>query len=355
MNHKLRLFPEGCAVMEKKPNPRPRNGTEVTNRKMRLLYFMDYMRINSDENHPVRLSDVAKAMTDRGIYTTRKALYDDISVLSDYGFEIIRSGTGYKYYYCSPMFEFPELKMMIDIIYASSFVSEKKAASLISRLKQFCSIYQSNELNRQLLTVNVKSKNEQTMYNVDTIYRAIAADRQISFKYAEYATADGKKHYRYGGKVYTASPFQLIYTDDQYYLLSYNSEKSRTEHRRVDRMENIQFLEGIQRDGFETVQKIDMRNYTRYTFGMFSTSPDTVQVTMRFTNKMRSVVYDRFGDVLTIPDDEQHFLTSVPISVSPQFFGWVLGLGTNVQILRPESVRKELRDYMREISSFYED
>ncbi|MBQ8506940.1 MAG: WYL domain-containing protein [Clostridia bacterium] len=339
--------------MEKKSTPR--NGAEVTNRKMRLLYFMDYMRINTDEKHPVSLTTVAKAMTDRGIYTTRKALYDDIEVLSDYGFEIIRAERGYKYYYCSPLFEFPELKMMIDIIYASSFVSEKKAASLIRRLKQFCSVHQAAELNRQLLTVNVKSKNEQTMYNVDTLYRAIAADRQVSFKYAEYATEDGKKHYRYGGKVYHASPYNLIYTDDQYYLLSYNSEKSRSEIRRVDRMENVTVSEDLQRDGFETIQKIDMRNYTRYTFGMFSNSPDTVKVTMRFTNKMRSVVYDRFGDVLTIPDDEHHFLTSVPISVSPQFFGWVLGLGKNVQIIRPESVREEMRNYLKEISSFYTD
>ena len=118
-------------------------------------------------------------------------------------------------------------------------------------------------------------------------------------------------------------------------------------------MESVTVLDDLQRDGFETMQKIDMRNYTRYTFGMFSNSPDTVKVTMRFTNKMRSVVYDRFGDVLTVPDGEHDFITSVPISVSPQFFGWVLGLGKNVQILHPESVRKEMHDYIMQISAYY--
>ena len=327
---------------------------KTIDRKLRILYVMDYMRENSDEDHPVKLSDIQKAITDRGIYTTRKALYDDFEVLSDYGFEIIRVDGTYTYYYSNPLFEFAELKLMIDIIHASRFVSEKKAASLIRRLRQFCSRHQAAELNRQLLTVNVKSKNEQTLYNVDTIYRAIAADCQVSFKYVDHVDSEGQKHYRYGGKVYTASPFQLIYTDDEYYLLTYNSEKNRTEHRRVDRMENVRVLTDRPRDGLEIVKDIDMHDYTRYTFGMFSDSPDTVKVSFLCTNRMRNVFYDRFGDVMMIPEDDDHFKATVPIAVSPQFFGWVLGLGKNVQIIGPEEVRTQMRDYLADISEFYQ-
>ena len=340
--------------MDQAKKKKVRGDMHTIDRKVRLLYVMDYMRTYSDENHPVKLTDIQKAITDRGIYTTRKALYDDIDVLSNYGFEIIRIDGTYKYYYSNPLFEFPELKLMIDILHASRFVSEKKAASLISRLKQFCSIHQAAELNRQLLTVNVKSKNQQTMYNVDTIYRAIAADRQISFKYVDYVDSEGEKHYRYGGKVYAASPYHLIYADDQYYLLTYNSEKSRMEHRRVDRMERVSVLGDRQRDGFELMQGIDVHDYTRYTFGMFSNSPDTVKVTFRCTEKMHNVFYDRFGDVMMTPDDDNHFRVTVPVAVSPQFFGWVLGLGKNVQIIKPEEVRIQMREYLAGISEYYQ-
>ena len=329
--------------------------TRTIDRKLRLLYVMDFMRENSDEDHPVKLSDIQKAITDRGIYTTRKALYDDFDVLSDYGFEIIRVDGTYTYYYSNPLFEFPELKLMIDIIHASRFVSEKKAASLIDRLKQFCSRHQAAELNRQLLTVNVKSKNEQTLYNVDTIYRAIAADRQISFKYVDYVDSEGQKHYRYDGKVYAASPFHLIYADDQYYLLTYNSEKERTEHRRVDRMESVRVLDDRPRDGLEVMKNIDVHDYTRYTFGMFSDSPDTEKVTFGCTNRMHNVFYDRFGDVMMLPDeDDNYFKVTVPIAVSPQFFGWVLGLGKNVQIIGPVEICAKMRDYLADIGEFYQ-
>ena len=164
--------------------------------KMKLFALKEILEAETDANHGITMPRIIELLSMRGIKAERKSLYDDIRVFRDTGYldVTIPQGQHREYSVASRTFELSELKMMIDIIYASSFVSEKKAASLISRLKQFCSIYQSNELNRQLLTVNVKSKNEQTMYNVDTIYRAIAADRQISFKYAEYGVDQPSKH-----------------------------------------------------------------------------------------------------------------------------------------------------------------
>ena len=137
-------------------------------------------------------------------------------------------------------------------------------------------------------------------------------------------------------------------------MRDYNSEKNRTEHRRVDRMENVRVLTDRPRDGLEIVKDIDMHDYTRYTFGMFSDSPDTVKVSFLCTNRMRNVFYDRFGDVMMIPEDDDHFKATVPIAVSPQFFGWVLGLGKNVQIIGPEEVRTQMRDYLADISGYYQ-
>ena len=143
---------------EKKKRVSHRGDAVVENRKMRLLYLMDYMRENSDERHPVKIATIAQYLTDKGIYTTRKALYDDFAVLNDYGFEILPA-EGYTYYYASPEFDLAELKLLIDIIYASGFISDKKTETLIRKLEKYCSRYQRAELSRQMLTVGAKSKN----------------------------------------------------------------------------------------------------------------------------------------------------------------------------------------------------
>lgn len=340
---------------EKHPRVDHRGDAPVINRKLRLLYVMDYLRTYSDENHPVKLKDIAAAMTAKDIYTTRKALYDDFAALEEYGFEVVRVNNTYTYFYGNPLFQFAELKLLMDIIYASSFVSEKKSQALIDKLKTFCSNHQRGQLSRQMLTVGVKSRNESVLYNVDTINNAIASNRQISFKYADYATPDGKKHFRRGGQAYIRSPFHLIYSDNQYYMLCYNAEKKRREHLRVDRMESVDILEDQLREGVEAFKGINVHDYTKYTFSMYAGSEKTTDVTMRFTNNLRGVVYDRFGDVMVVPDDPRHFTITVPIAVSPQFFGWVLGLGKQAVITRPESVRTQMKDYLQGITTLYDD
>ena len=341
------------ATDEKKKRVSHRGDALVVNRKLRLLYVMDYLRTYSDENHPVKLKDIADAMTAKDIYTTRKALYDDFAALEEYGFEVIRADNTYTYFFGNPLFEFAELKLLMDIIYASSFVSEKKSQALIDKLKTFCSTHQRGQLSRQMLTVGIKSKNESVLYSVDSISEAIMTDRQISFKYVDYATSDGNKHYRHGGEAYIRSPFHMIYSDNQYYLLCYNYEKKRMEHLRIDRMENVTILDE-KRHGHGRFNTKRIRNYTKTLFSMFVDSDKTTDVTIRFTNNLRGVVYDRFGDVMTNPIDARHFTITVPVVVNPQFFGWVLGFGNQAILMRPKSVQKQLYEYLQCITSLYD-
>lgn len=334
-----------------------RGDAVVENRKMRLLYLMDYLREYSDIDHPVRLKDIAAHLTAKGIYTTRKALYDDFAVLNDYGFEIIRTEHKYTYFYASPPFELPELKILTDIIYASGFISEKKTDDLVTKLGYYCSRYQRIQLNksRQMLTVSAKSKNEQILYNVNYICEAISKDCQISFLYADYITPNGEKHYRHQGERYVRSPIHLVYSDNQYYLICYNAGERRKEHLRIDRMENIAILTGERRQAVVSVTRQAARDYGKFTFSMYAHEEKLTDVTIRFTNNLRSVVYDRFGDIMLFSDGPRHFTITTPIAVSPQFFGWVLGLGRQAVIMRPKSVREEMRAYLQGVTNLYDD
>ena len=341
---------------EKKPRVSHRGDAEVANRKMRLFYLIDYMREYSDEKHPLRIKDIADHLTAKNIYTTRKALYDDFAVLQEYGIEIVRKPGTYTYYFASPQFSVPELRLLTDIIFASGFITEAKTYELMKRLGQMCSRYQRIQLREQMVTIGAKSKNEQVLENVGAICEAMAQNCEISFLYMDYATPDGKKHYRHDGERYVRSPYHLIYAEAQYYLLCYNSYDRRREHLRIDRMEDIWILEKQQRKGGATFAREVMGNYSKTTFSMYAEGEAFTRVTIRFTNNLRGVVYDRFGDVMTIEDpDGRHFTIVHDIAVSRQFYGWILGFGKQAVILQPKRVRKEMRQYLNEIAAMYKN
>ena len=224
------------------------------------------------------------------------------------------------------------------------------------RLGRMCSRYQRIQLSQHELTVAAKSPNEQVFANIDIICEAIARKLEISFRYVDYATEDGEKHYRDNGNRYVRSPYHLVYSDGQYYLIAYSSKDRMRQHLRVDRMEDIQVEEGQRRKGNGIMSREAVRDMNKNIFSMFADGEQLTRVTMRFTNNLRGVVYDRFGAaMLSSDEDGKHFTVTRDIAVSQQFYGWLMGLGKQVIVLRPESVRKEYQRRLTEIAAMYDD
>jgi len=245
----------------------------------------------------------------------------------------------------------PEIKLLIDSIQASKFLSEAKTRDLIKKLEKQCSHYQASTLHREVIIANrVKTMNNSVHYNVDAIHNAIAENKQISFQYFHHDIAKKKVYSGKGEKVFV-SPWAMIYTDDNYYLLAFHTQKQEFRHYRVDRMDKVEKAM-YDREGQEAFAKVDMAEYTKYTFSMYR--GDMQPVTMRFNNDMVDAVMDRFGrDVLMLKVDDRHFEVTAVVSVSPQFFGWVFGLGNKVEIIRPDNVRQKMKEALGEVSVKY--
>ena len=253
--------------------------------------------------------------------------------------------------------------MMIDAIQSSKFLSEAKTRDLIKKLETMCSKYEAKTLQRDVVLSNrVKSisSSASLFRNVDTIHRAISLNAQISFQYFTFDLNKQKK-YMWKGERHNVSPWSMIYTDDNYYLLAYTDGQFK--HFRVDKMDNVQAfivedgdveIVTLEREGREAFEKKDMSAYTKYTFSMYGDDP--TPVTMVFQNRMVGVVMDRFGrDVVIMKEDERHFRITVPVAVSDQFFGWVFGLGKMVKIVGPESDKEKMKTALADISARYED
>ena len=325
-----------------------------SNQKLKPLYLMQMLLERSDENHPLTVQDMIDELSQHDISAERKSIYADLEALQLFGLDIVRSkGKSTGYYIASRDFELPELKLLVDSVQSSKFITHRKTLSLIKKIEGLTSVYDAQLLQRQVYVRNrVKSMNESVYYNVDEISGAISRDRIIRFNYFEF-DVNKQRRYRHDGKVYEISPFALMWDDENYYMLGYDQEAEKLKHYRVDKMTNIESAE-TERSGKELFAGMDMSSYSKQVFGMFTGSEQTVK--LRFENRLAGAVIDRFGkEVMLIPDGNEHFTVSADIAVSPQFYAWVFGFGTAVEILSPDSARQELAQLAKSVSRIYAD
>lgn len=322
------------------------------NQKLKILYILDYLQRNSNEANPVRASDLI-AMLDRqhNIRCDRKTVYSDIAALQEYGIDIISlPGKNGGYYIASRNFELPELKLLIDAVQSSRYLTEKKSRELIEKLCSQCN-EQDAKLMRRTVVVSgrVKSMNETIYYNVDSIQEAIAQNRQIAFRYFDWDFG-GKRKYR--EKEYLASPYGLCQDHENCYLLAFSDRHGITSYR-VDRMTDIKLTEERRIPCPELTGKA-LQDHANRLFQMYA--GDMLEVKMRFHRSLLNVVIDRFGkDTMLIPDGEDYFNFTVKVAISPMFLTWVIGFGAKAKILYPQSVADACKALCLEAMSQYED
>ena len=321
--------------------------------KLKPLYIMNYLLQNSDEDHLVSMSQLIEHLAEHGIPSERKSVYDDIEALRVFGLDIVQGGSGKNagYYIANRSFELPELKLLVDSVQSSKFITHKKTATLIKKIETLASIHEAQLLNRQVYVKNrIKTMNESIYYNIDAIQSGISQNKKIQFKYFEY-TVQKTRHYRKDGAFYVVSPFAMTWDDENYYLVAFDSQAGIIKHYRVDKMTEISSTEE-DRDGLDAYQALDMAVYARKVFGMFSGEEESVQ--LRFENHLVGAVLDRLGqDVFIIADGDDHFTVRADVVVSPQFFAWVTGFGAAAQIIGPDDVVEKRRQHINSVAAWY--
>ena len=325
----------------------------AANQKRKLLYVRQMLLEHTDEEHPMSLAQIIDSLAEAGIAAERKSVYDDIETLKNFGMDIImqREGGATGYYVASREFELAELKLLVDSVQTSRFITHKKSYSLIKKLEGLASHHEAKLLQGQVYVANrIKTMNESIYYNVDRLHSAIAQDRRISFKYFDYAVTR-ERVFRKNGARYSASPFALTWDDENYYMIAYDADSDIIKHYRVDKMADIELCKE-RRDGGETFSRLDMALYSKKLFSMFA--GEVRNVKLRFDNRLAGMVIDRFGsDVMITQCDEDSFTASVDVAVSPQFFAWVFGFGEGASILGPEDIAAAMRDQLDKIRMKY--
>lgn len=311
------------------------------NQKYKLYYLLEYFHKYTDEEHSVTVAQLIDYLSDLGISAERKSIYRDIEALNSLGYEIIpMHNKRFSYYLAQRDFEIAELRTLVDAVASSRFITKKKSAELIKKLESLTNVYAAKRLNAQVYVTNrIKSSNESIYYNVDAIHNAIADNSKITFKYYDW-DMNKRRVLRHGGKVYDVSPWALVWNNENYYLVAYNSEVGKLRHYRVDRMLHISQTDE-KREGKSVFAEQDTAKYMRKFFGMYD--GELTEVTLNCSEEITNTVIDTFGtDVEFEPLDNGTFNVTVEVAISPVFLSWVFMLGDNVRIVSPERVRGEL-------------
>ena len=321
--------------------------------KLRTLYLMEILLERTDDEHMLNASELCTILDQEyGISTDRRTIYTEMEILEKFGLDVQqKKGKCPGYYIGARDFELPELKLLVDAVQSSKFITEKKSKELIQKLEKLCCKTDAEMLSRYVFIVNrPKTENETVYYNVDYIHTAIYENKQIKFHYAEW-TVKKELKFKKNGAFYVVSPWALTWDDENYYLVAYDAAAGIIKHYRVDKMRDTEIMEA-DRTGEESFKNFDLAAFVKKTFGMFGGVD--AEVTLECRNELAGVVIDRFGhDVWMCPHGEDHFRTRVLVSVSSQFFGWLTGVGSGMRIVGPEEVRQQYKVYLQSVLRNY--
>lgn len=311
--------------------------------QIRLLLLQKYLLKYTDENHPASVSDILAFWERYKIQAGRKSVYSDIKLLQDSGMDIvcIRS-TQNRYFVGNRLFELPELKLLVDAVESSHFITEKKSNMLIEKLSHLVSMTQAEQLNRHIyMDGTVKPNNETIYYTIDALQTAIQKKRPISFQYYEY-TQEKEKILKHNGYRYVFSPYVLIWNRDYYYVVGWSERHGKLAQFRVDRITGIEQME----TSYVEDATFDPVTYVREVFGMYS--DDSCEVTLLCQSSTMRNVIDRFGEsVNTIPVDAEHFQAIVNVAPTPPFFAWVFTFKGAIRIKEPVTIQEQMREMAR--------
>ena len=315
----------------------------------RQLYLMKILLEQTDENHALTLQEIIEKMGAEGIPIERRAVYADIEALREFDIDVIADKRGRNTYYFvgSRKFQLAELKLLVDSVQASRFITERKSRELIKKLSDLAGKPQAGELNRQVVIAGrIKSMNESIYYNVDEIHKAINSNSQISFQYFQWGL-DKEMELKRNGDRYVVSPWGLVFNDENYYLVG--CESGKIKHYRVDKMLHIKAT-GDPRVGRELYHEEEYGK--KSLFGMYG--GDIVPVTFQAKNWMIGIMLDRFGrDIPVVPISDEEFETRIDLAISPQFYGWLFALGPDIRVTSPGFVVSRIREYGENVMKNY--
>ena len=309
--------------------------------RLKILYILDFLKRESDEEHPVTAADICEYLDSQGIAAERKSVYADISALTDYGADIVRSGSPRGWFLASREFEEPEIYLLAYAVRTAGFISAAKTRELVKKLDSFVSRYQAQKReNRVYFSSCAKSVNEEIFYSIDKISRAVTEKKKIRFEYVNRVLSPDRTIEKQKREM-LISPYALTWQDDHYYVIGNYEKYDNLIHLRLDRMYKVEITDMPQRhfsEVSEYTDYFDTPDYTAKLFGMHG--GEIYDIELKCSKKITEQVADRFGEDIFIKKvTDEDFCFTVRAALSDALVSWVISYGDRVKVLEPQILR----------------
>lgn len=335
----------------------PTRGGRSSGQGVKLLYIRDYLYTHATKEHPKNAKHIRDFLLSHGVEAHEKTIYNDILRLqTDFKVPIEYDAKRWGYYITQPQFEPYELRLMVDSIQSSKFITQKEAQTISQKITQLGDVYTRPSLTDRnaIVADRVRSGNDDAVRDADRIHAAIANNRKIAFRYYHYTpNKDNPRKYSKNGNRYIVSPYAMLWDGGNYYLYAY-TDKGKFRTFRIDRMENISHPQAEERDGEKEFKASQITSREYKVFQMYH--GDQMKVRVRFSNHLADAVIDQFGkSVLLIPDGEKHFVATLPVEISPPFWAWISTFGKGAKVLHPEEAVNKMREFIGKLTDMYND
>ena len=327
------------------------------NQKIKILYILKNLMRNSDENNPLDTESIILDLKNHGIEAERKSIYKDVSVLQEFGYDIIKTRTPKSGYFIADReFEVAEIRLLCDAIQAANFITQKKTKQLLSKIYSLVSTSQAEKIKNQVYVDNrPKCTNENIYYTIDKLHTAIQDNRQVQIEYRKRKiTASNETQYE--TKTHFISPYALIWSNDHYYLVGNNRNYSNIMITRVDRIKSVEVLTDSPCRSFSDVSEykdyFDSADYANKHFSMFSGDPESVELIC--SNELIDDMIDKFGDnVPILKHGDERFKIIINAAVSEGLVSWIIQYGNKIEVKKPDSLKRMILDRIDEIKKVY--
>ncbi len=329
---------------------------EKSSSKLKLLKMIDILLRKTDENNPISTFELIEELEKYGISSERKSIYNDIELLTENGYDIVKTRVPKPgYFIASRDFQLPEVRLILDAVQSADFITQKKTEELVNKISTLVSEEQFRMLKSQVFIDNrVKGANEEIYYTIDVLHRAISMKKQVTFYYNRHKIQDGKKIV-WDQKQFCLNPYALIWSNDHYYLVGNNPKYNNLMHTRLDRMKSVEITDRPARN-FEEVSEyknyFDSADYSKKMFNMYSGKVENIELVCK--NELLEEMVDRFGEDATIRnEDSERFYIRCDAAISEGLISWIMQYKSAVYVRKPEALRNLLIEKAKEIIDLY--
>ena len=328
-----------------------------TTQQLKLLYIIEILQKHSDEDHPINATEICEKLDAYGISAERKAIYNDIDVLIDFGYDIVKATVPRRgYFMASRHFELPEIYLLCDAVRSAEFITSKKTRELISKLDSMLSNEQVKKREKRIyIDTRHKFKNEEIYYSIDKINKAIENGVKVAFKYSQRKLTDDRKILA-NDKVFTVSPYALIWQNDRYYLVGNIEKYNNLIHLRLDKIRSVEILDKEPVRHFSEVSEytefFDSADYIAKTFNMYGGELKKVEFTC--SRNILDQIVDQFSeDIFVYKVTEQNFSFSTNALVSEGLISWILQFGKDIEVVSPPELRQMVIKRITDLKELY--